>query len=220
MQERVTELLPKLAHVTFEIPTGVSDLKIIFDDRPIPAERLADNFTIDPGTHKVHAEGILRGARVSYDDEKVEVAEGQTVSVKITLKPAALTGGQLECMVAAKTQEEILQCLPSERKPLVVHLGLDMSGYMDTTAVRVLTPGVRASVVVPHGRLERRRELHRRRGDRRVARRRVDGVTPLRTTCAMRRRRPAATSPGASADRSSAATRARATTSRGRSARP
>lgn len=149
VQERVTELLPRLAHVTFQIPTGVTDLKIVFDDRAIPAQRQADNFTIDPGTHKVHAEGILRGARVSYDDEKVEVGEGQTVSVKITLKPAALTGGQLECMVAAKTQEEILQCLPSERKPLVVHLGLDMSGYMDTTAVRVLTPAIRASVVSP-----------------------------------------------------------------------
>ena len=149
VQERVTELLPKLAHVTFQIPTGVSELKIVFDDRAIPPERLADNFTIDPGTHKVHAEGVLRGARVSYDDEKVEVAEGQTVSVKITLKPAALTGGQLECMVAAKTQEEILQCLPSEQKPLVVHLGLDMSGYVDTTAVNVITPGVRGSVASP-----------------------------------------------------------------------
>jgi hypothetical protein len=149
VQERVTELLPKLAHVTFQIPAGVSDLRIVFDDRPIPPERQADNFTIDPGTHKVHAEGILRGARVSYDDEKVEVAEGQTVSVRITLKAAALTGGQLECLVAAKTQEEILQCLPNERKPLVVHLGLEMSGYMDTTAVRVLTPAIRGSVVSP-----------------------------------------------------------------------
>ena len=149
VQERVTELLPKLSHITFQIPTGVSELRIVFDDRPIPPERQADNFTIDPGTHKVHAEGVLRGARVSYDDEKVVVGEGQTVSVKITLKPAALTGGQLECMVAAKTQEEILQCLPSERKPLVVHLGLDMSGYLDTTAVRVLTPAIRASVFSP-----------------------------------------------------------------------
>ncbi len=149
VQERVTELLPKLAHVVFQIPTGVNDLRIVFDDRPVPPERYGDNFTIDPGTHKVHAEGVLRGARVSYDDEKVEVAEGQTVSVKITLKPAALTGGQLECMVAAKTQEEILACLPNERKPLVVHLGLDMSGYLDTTAVRVLTPAVRASVLSP-----------------------------------------------------------------------
>jgi hypothetical protein len=149
VQERVTELLPKLAHVTFDTPLEVTELKIVFDDRPIPPARYADNFTIDPGTHKVHAEGILRGARVSFDDDKVAVGEGATVRVKITLKPAALTGGQLECMVAAKTQEEILQCLPSEQKPLAVHLGLDMSGYMDTTAVRVLTPAIRGSVSSP-----------------------------------------------------------------------
>lgn len=149
IQERVTQLIPKLAHVTFQIPAGVSDLRIVFDDRPIPPERMADSFTIDPGAHKLHAEGILRGARVSYDDDKIEVGEGQTVSVRITLKPAALTGGQLECMVAAKTQEEILQCLPSEQKPLTVHIGLDMSGYLDTTAVRVLTPAIRGSVASP-----------------------------------------------------------------------
>ncbi len=147
--ERVTELLPKLAHVTFQIPTGVSDLRIAFDDRQIPPERQADNFTIDPGTHKVHAEAVLRGARVSYDDDKVRVAGGQTVSIKITMKPAALTGGQLECMVSAKTQEEILLCLPSEKKALAVHLGLEMSGYLDTTAVRVLTPAIRGSVTSP-----------------------------------------------------------------------
>ena len=147
--ERVTELLPKLAHVTFEIPTGVNELRIVFDERQIPTERQADNFTIDPGTHKIHAEGVLRGARVSYDNDKVQVAEGQTVTVKITLKPAALTGGQLECMVSAKTQEEILACIPSDKKALAVHAGLDMSGYLDTTAVRVLTPAVRGSVASP-----------------------------------------------------------------------
>ena len=149
VQERVTELLPKLSHVTFDTPTGVNDLKIVFDDRSIPAARFADNFTIDPGLHKVHAEGVLRGARVSFDDDKVEVGEGKTVAVKITLKPAALTGGQLECMVAAKTQEEIMACLPSEKKALAVHLALEMSGYLDTTAVRVLTPAIRGAVSSP-----------------------------------------------------------------------
>ncbi|HSO39308.1 MAG TPA: DUF3570 domain-containing protein [Labilithrix sp.] len=147
--ERVTELLPKLAHVTFQVPPGVSEMKIVFDDRPIPPERHGDNFTIDPGIHKVHAEAVLRGARVSYDDEKIRVAEGQTVQVRITLKPAALTAGQLECMVSAKTQEEILACIGTDQKALAVHLALDVSGYLDTTAVRVLTPAIRAAVVSP-----------------------------------------------------------------------
>lgn len=148
IQERVTELLPKLARVKFELPKEVDDTKVVFDDRPIPPNRLAESFTIDPGTHSVNAEGVLRGVRVSYA-EKVEAKEGETVVVKVTMKPAALTEGQLKCMVAAKTQEEILACLPSESKPLLVKAGLDVSAYTDTTAVHVLTPSVRGSVASP-----------------------------------------------------------------------
>jgi Flp pilus assembly protein TadD len=146
--ERVTELLPRLAHVKFEPPAEVTDLRVVFDGRPIPPNRVSDSFTIDPGKHTVHAEGVLRGARVSSDDT-VDVKESETAVVKLALKPAALTEGQLQCMVAAKTQAEIAACLPSDRKPLVVHLGLDMSAYGDTVATTVLTPSVRAAVVSP-----------------------------------------------------------------------
>lgn len=148
VQERVLALLPRLARVKFEAPKDATDLKITFDDRNIPTTRMSEAFTIDPGQHTVHAEGVLRGARVAYDD-KVDVKEGEVHVVKIVLKPAALTEGQLQCMVSAKTQEEIAACLPSEKKPLVVHLGLDVSGYADTTAVRVITPAVQASVTSP-----------------------------------------------------------------------
>jgi tetratricopeptide (TPR) repeat protein len=148
VQERVLALLPRLARVKFEAPKDAVDLKVSFDDRAIPTARLSEAFTIDPGPHTVHAEGVLRGARVAYDD-KVDVKEGEVHVVKIVLKPAALTEGQLQCMVSAKTQEEIAACLPSERKPLVVHLGLDVSAYTDTTAVNVLTPGVQGSVTSP-----------------------------------------------------------------------
>jgi tetratricopeptide (TPR) repeat protein len=150
IQERVTALLPKLAHVRFERPVEVTELQITFDDRPIPEARLGESFTIDPGTHVVHAEGLLRGARVS-SDEKLEVKEGETAVVKIKLKPVALTKGQLECMVSARTQEEILACLPQDRKPILVHAALDVSGYTDTVNVHVLTPAVRGSVSSPTG---------------------------------------------------------------------
>ncbi|MBX3190117.1 MAG: DUF3570 domain-containing protein [Labilithrix sp.] len=148
IQERVAELLPRLSHVKFEVPTGIQELKVSFDDRPVPPARLSESFTIDPGTHTVHAEGILRGARVS-SDEKFDVKEGETALVKITLKPAALTQGQLQCMVAAKTQEEILACLPQEGKSLVVHAALDVSAYTDSMSVHVLTPAVRGTLVSP-----------------------------------------------------------------------
>ncbi len=150
IQERVTSLLPKLAHVKFERPVEVSELQITFDDRPIPEARLAESFTIDPGSHSVHAEGLLRGARVS-SDEKFDVKEGETALVKIKLKPVALTKGQLECMVSAKTQEEILACLPSDKKPLHISAGLEMSGYTDSINVHVLTPAVRGAISSPTG---------------------------------------------------------------------
>ncbi|MDF2692879.1 MAG: hypothetical protein K0S65_1262, partial [Labilithrix sp.] len=150
IQERVTAILPRLAHVKFERPSEVSELQIRFDDRNIPEARLGESFTIDPGAHEVHAEGVLRGARVS-SDERFEVKDGESTVVQLKLKPAALTKGQLECMVSAKTQEEILACLPQGQKPLQVHLGLETSGYADTLAVRVLTPAVRASIASPTG---------------------------------------------------------------------
>lgn len=150
IQERVAALLPKLSHVKFERPAEVTDLQILFDDRPIPEARLGENFTIDPGPHDVHAEGLLRGARVS-SDEKFDVKEGETALVKIKLKPVALTKGQLECMVSAKTQEEIVACLPQDRKPLRVYVGIDTSAYTDTLDVHVLTPGVRGAVSSPTG---------------------------------------------------------------------
>lgn len=150
VQERVTELLPRLAHVKFEAPKEVEALKVTFDDRSIPTERLTESFTIDPGPHTVHAEGVLRGVRVQFDD-KTDVKEGETAVVKITLKPAALTQGQLQCMVSAKTQEEIALCLPREGKPLVVRAGLDVSAYTDTTSTHVITPGVRGSIASPTG---------------------------------------------------------------------
>lgn len=148
IQERVTALLPRLAHLKLERPAEVVDLKVTFDDRPIPEARLLDVFTVDPGEHRLHAEGVLRGARV-FTDDTVTVAEGEMATAKIKLKPVALTKGQLECMVSAKTQEDILMCLPQQQKALVAHASLEISGYTDTLDVHVLSPAVRASVASP-----------------------------------------------------------------------
>lgn len=149
-EAKVAELIPKLAHVTFEAPSGVTDLKVTFDERPIPPEKLNQSFTIDPGAHVAKAEGLLRGVRVSFE-QKYETKDGETFVVKITLKPTALTQGQLECMVAAKNQDEVAACLPSDKKSLVIHGDLQMSGYTDSYAVNVLSPKVNASIMSPTG---------------------------------------------------------------------
>src|SRR5205823_1319570 len=92
IEDRVKELLPRLAHVKFELPTGqnITDVRITFDDRPLPPERYKDSFTIDPGSHNAHAEGLLRGARVAFD-QKIDVKDGETAVVKVKLRPARLT---------------------------------------------------------------------------------------------------------------------------------
>jgi hypothetical protein len=148
--DRLTALLPHVAHVGFDIPQGISDLKVIFDDRAVPPDRFAQKFSIDPGRHHCHAEGGVRGVVMSFDQD-YDVKDGETVIVAIRLKPTALTPGQLDCMLAAKTQDDIAKCLPQDKKPLIVRAGLSIGGYTDSTSVHVLTPAIGGSVSSPTG---------------------------------------------------------------------
>lgn len=147
-QARINALLPRVAKIGFDIPAGVADVKVTFDDKPVPKEKLSQKFSIDPGHHKIHAEGTTRGVLLVFDETR-EVKDGETVVVKVTLKPSALTEGQIACMFAAKSQEDIVNCLPQDKKPLVIRMGVDIGGYTDSTSVQVLTPGINASVASP-----------------------------------------------------------------------
>ncbi|HVJ94721.1 MAG TPA: DUF3570 domain-containing protein, partial [Labilithrix sp.] len=148
---RVKELLERIPHVTFVPPAGVRELKVTFDDRPVPIDALKKKFSIDPGKHKVVAEGTVNGFPSTFEEE-YDVAEKELVTVHITLKPPTndfITPGQIKCMLAAKSQEEVQKCLPQNRKNLVVRLGTDISGYYDTNSVAVYTPAINASLVSP-----------------------------------------------------------------------
>jgi hypothetical protein len=147
-QVKLAELLPKIAHVEFTVPPGIGNLKVTFDERVIPNDKLGQSFSIDPGQHHAHAEGSVQGILQSFD-QTVDVKEGETAKVEIRLKPTALTPGQLECMLKAKSEDEIRACLPHEEKPLVVRAGMDVGVYNDSTSVQVLTPGVRGSIASP-----------------------------------------------------------------------
>jgi len=148
---RVKELLDRIPHVTFVPPPGVQDLSVKFDDRPVPNEALTKKFSVDPGKHSVYAEGTINGFPATYTEE-YEVKEKEFVTIRITLKPPAndyITPGQIKCMLAAKSQEDVQKCLPQNRKNIVIRLAGDLSGYSDTNAVAVYTPGLNASVVSP-----------------------------------------------------------------------
>lgn len=151
-RDRVLDLVKRLPKVTFAPPAGVSDLKVTFDERPVPSASLTKKFSIDPGKHSVRAEGVSNGLPLTYA-ETFDVKEGQVLTVQITLNAAAtpgvLTPGQLKCMMEAKTQEEVEKCIPQSVRTLVVRMGTDVAAYTDSTHVHVFTPSVRASLNSP-----------------------------------------------------------------------
>lgn len=149
-QAKLAELIPKIAHVTFKPPPGAGGLKVTFDEKPVPSDKLTQNFSIDPGQHHAHAEGQVTGILMSFD-QTIDLKEGETQEVEIRLKPTALTPGELECMLKAKTEDEIRACLPKNEKPLVVRAALDFGAYTDSVSVNVLTPAIRGSIVSPTG---------------------------------------------------------------------
>lgn len=148
---RVKELLERIPHVTFVPPQQVSDLKVTFDDRTVPLDALTKKFSVDPGKHKVLAEGLVNGFPSQFEEE-YDVKEKELLAVRITLKPPVndfITGDRIKCMLAAKSQEEVQKCLPQNQKNLVVRLATDLSGYSDTNSVAVYTPAINASLVSP-----------------------------------------------------------------------
>ncbi len=152
-RDQVELLLRRVPHVTFRPPSGVEHLTVTFDDRPVPTDSLTKRFSIDPGEHVVRAQGVQAGQGgipLSFED-KYTVAEGQLLAVPLVLSSQAqyLTPGQLRCMVGAKTQEDVLKCLPQKSRPLVVKLDTSFAAYSDTTHVEVWTPGVDATVSSP-----------------------------------------------------------------------
>jgi hypothetical protein len=150
-RERVEQLLRRIPHVTFTMPQGVDNLVVTFDDRPVPINALTRRFSIDPGEHTVHAEATQNGIPLSLD-EKYTVGEGQLLTVPLILKsqaPEYLTPGQLKCMLGAKSQDDVLKCLPQKSKPLVIKAGTQLSAYEDTNHVYALSPEIDANVTSP-----------------------------------------------------------------------
>jgi hypothetical protein len=150
-RERVEGLLRRVPHVTFVPPVGIEGLQVTFDDRAVPAEALSKRFSIDPGDHKVHAEGTQNGIPLTLD-ASYQVGEGQLLTVQLVLKsqaPEYLTPGQLKCMLSAKDQDDVVRCLPQKTKPLVVKVGTQLSAYGDTNNVYVWSPEIDATVSSP-----------------------------------------------------------------------
>lgn len=150
-RDKVTDLLARIPHVTFVVPAGITDLGVTFDDRAVPNDALSKRFSIDPGKHTVHAEGAQGSIPLTFDEE-YDVKEGELLTVTLALKSQGseyLTPGQLKCMLGAKSQEEVVKCLPQDQKSLVVKIGLEGALYTDTNSVNVASPSMNANIASP-----------------------------------------------------------------------
>jgi Protein of unknown function (DUF3570) len=151
-RRRTKDILPRIPHIAFYVPQGATDLKLTFDGKEIPPEtKVSKRFAVNPGAHNVHGDGTMNGVVLTFD-KTYELAEGEFVTAVIALvpkDPEYLSSGQLNCVLTARTQAEVFKCLPQGGTNLVVHAGLETSGYTDTDHVEVIAPRVSASVVSP-----------------------------------------------------------------------
>lgn len=144
--KRAQTLRRRMPALIIETPDN-KKLVVKLDGATLPPDVLNTEFEVDPGTHSITAEdGPLKF------EQEVELAASKTVTVLVQLSPGPPKWGtrsELECILAASTQDEITECLgkrSSKAGDLTFRIGAEASGYHDTMAVDVLTPSVSTSV--------------------------------------------------------------------------
>lgn len=151
VQRRVEQLMKRVGSIVVDAPSDSSELEVTVDEVAVDPEKYGKPIALDPGKHRVHAEGLLDGVPSVFDDVET-VGDGERVTVPIVLRPRAsefLTPGQLACMQIAKSDSEVMRCLPAKTKPLIARVAVEVSGYADSLSVLVLDPAVRASIASP-----------------------------------------------------------------------
>jgi len=147
---RTTQLLVRIAHISFQVPQGVEDVAVTFDGRAVSAEALARSNSADPGTHTVEATGTLFRMPVSTK-QTVVLREGESRELRLEFAlpgPRALSQDQLRCLMEAASLAESKLCLSegSEGASLTSRATLELSGYTDDLAINVVSPRVSGQV--------------------------------------------------------------------------
>ena len=146
--------------------------------RPRPS-RSRRSSASTPASTPSTPKGRSTAASRSRSTRSTTVKEGELLTVKIALSSPPseyLTPGQLRCMLQAKSPDEVVKCLPQNRKNLVVKAGIDVAGYARHHR-RLRRHAVRERLdQLADGGLERRRLVHRRHRERGVARHRLRGL--------------------------------------------
>ena len=147
-QARVADLLPRIAHVKLLLPAESSGIKVTFDNTPVRQALFKQRIAVDPGDHIIDAEGTRKGESTTFK-ERITLAEGEDKTIEILLKPSKIDKGTIDCIEAATTYEERLACVEKKSSKPAVHVGIEGSGYTDSTNVHVFSPSINAAVSSP-----------------------------------------------------------------------
>ena len=147
-QARVTELLPRIAHVKLLLPKESSGIKVTFDGIPVRQALFKQRIAVDPGDHIIDAERDNKGDHELFK-ERITLAQGDEKTIEIVLKPTNTTQSEIDCLQSATSYDEKLACVERKSTKPNVHVGIEGSGYTDSTNVHVFSPGVNAAVVSP-----------------------------------------------------------------------
>jgi hypothetical protein len=150
-REHIAEFLRHVAHVSFVLPAQVNDLELTFDGKPVPLENASKRFSVDPGSHTVHAEATVNGQAVSFD-RTYDAGDGENVTAAILLVPRKsefLSSTQLQCILGARNQATVFKCLPESGTNLVERAGFEVGVYSENDHVQVFAPMVSASISSP-----------------------------------------------------------------------
>ncbi|MBK9262535.1 MAG: DUF3570 domain-containing protein [Polyangiaceae bacterium] len=150
-RSRADELRAKLPKVTILKPANVQDLKVRMGGAEVPPDKLDTEILVNPGERTVFATGKIKGDEMSFE-QKVNLEEGEAVSVEIKLKPKgkAIDKALVKCMQDAQTQDDFDECVSKNRKlGLNGKFGIEFSGYHDSDKVDVLSPAIFANFEHP-----------------------------------------------------------------------
>ena len=149
-QQRVTELLPRIAHVKLILPADSSGIKVTLNNVPVRPARFKRRNAVDPGDYVVTAERTDKGEKERYEDH-FSLTDGEEKTLEIVLKPQNLSDTERACVEAATSYDEKLACFERKSARPNVRIAVEASAYTDSTAVHVFSPTVIASVASPTG---------------------------------------------------------------------
>lgn len=146
--QRVQEFLKKVGKLKIHIPEKNQNLKITLNGQPLRPNQVKNKLTVDPGDYIIEAVREEKGDRYAFR-ETVTIGVGEEREVEVLPQQDHLDNETEQCLRSARSYREKLKCIEEPTTHPNVHLGIEMSGYTDSTNVHVLTPAINATVASP-----------------------------------------------------------------------